>query len=51
MKDFTKEYGDFYSPFTIDNENWDRFTNGAIREAMDKYGPDMLRSPEGRAEI
>lgn len=51
MKDFTKEYGDFYSPLTKDNENWDRLTNGAIREAMGKYGPDMLRSPEGRAEI
>lgn len=51
MKDFTKEYRDFYSPFTKDNENWDRLTNGAIREAMGKYGPDMLRSPEGRAEI
>lgn len=51
MKDFTKEYGDFYSPFTKDNETWDRLTNGAIREAMGKYGPDMLRSPEGRAEI
>lgn len=51
MKDFTKEYGDFYSPFTKDNETWDKLTNGAIREVMGKYGPDMLRSPEGRAEI
>ena len=51
LKDFRKEYGDFYSPFSKDNENWDRLTNGAIREVMDKYGPDMLRSIEGRAEI
>lgn len=51
LKDFRKEYGDFYSPFAKDNENWDRLTNGAIREVMDKYGPDMLRSIEGRAEI
>lgn len=51
MKDFAKQYGDFYSPFAKDNANWDRLTNGAIREAMSKYGPDMLRSPEGRAEI
>ena len=51
MKDFAKQYGDFYSPFTKDNETWDRLTNGAIREVMDKYGPDMLRSMEGRALI
>lgn len=51
MKDFAKQYGDFYSPFTKDNETWDRLTNGAIRELMDKYGPDMLRSMEGRAQI
>lgn len=51
LKDFRKQYGDFYSPFAKDNENWDRLTNGAIREVMDKYGPDMLRSIEGRAEI
>ena len=51
MKDFAKQYGDFYSPFTKDNETWDRLTNGAIREVMDKYGPDMLRSMEGRAQI
>lgn len=51
MKDFAKQYGDFYSPFAKDNANWDRLTNGVIREAMSKYGPDMLRSPEGRAEI
>ncbi len=51
LKDFRKEYGDFYSPFAKDNENWDRLTNGAIREVMDKYGPDMLRSIEGRAQI
>ena len=51
MKDFAKQYGDFYSPLTKDNESWDRLTNGAIREVMDKYGPDMLRSMEGRAQI
>lgn len=51
MKDFAKQYGDFYSPFTKDNETWDRLTNGAIREVMDKYGPDILRSMEGRALI
>lgn len=51
LKDFRKEYGDFYSPFAKDNENWDKLTNGAIREVMDKYGPDMLRSIEGRAQI
>lgn len=51
MKDFAKQYGDFYSPLTKDNETWDRLTNGAIREVMDKYGPDMLRSMEGRAQI
>lgn len=51
MKDFAKQYGDFYSPLTKDNETWDRLTNGAIREVMDKYGPDMLRSMEGRALI
>lgn len=51
MKEYNKLYGNFFSPFTKDNSNWDRLFNKPIRDLLANYGPDLLRSREGRAAI
>ena len=51
LKDYNTKYGEFYSPYEKDSENWDRLVNEPIRKLMQNYGPDMLRSQEGRAKI
>lgn len=51
LKNYNKEFADFYSPYEKDNENWDRLAKEPIRDLMANYGPDMLRSQEGRARI
>lgn len=54
MKEFTKTYGDFMSPFANDIAWVDQQTRGRINEAMrylQENGIDPLRSAEGRAII
>lgn len=51
MKQFRKEYGDFYSPIGKDNQLWYAATQQPIKELMEKYGPNLMRSQEGRAMI
>lgn len=51
LKEFNAKYGDFYSPYSKDNLNWDRLVNEPIRNLMQNYGPDMIRSQEGRSMI
>lgn len=51
IKEFKKEYGGFYSPFDKDNQSWYNITSRPIQEVMAKYGPDAIRSQEGRAAI
>lgn len=51
MKEFKKQYGDFYSPLSKDNLNWYNITQKPIQDLMKIMGPDMLRSQEGRAMI
>lgn len=51
LDDFQKEYGDFYSPIDKDNENWYNMTQKPINDLIKKYGPDIIRSQEGRAMI
>lgn len=51
LKNYNKEFADFYSPYEKDNESWDRLAKEPIRNLMANYGPDMLRSQEGRARI
>lgn len=53
MKDFSKEYGDFISPFAKDMERYGEMVGG-VRDTLDKLyaaGIDPLRSAEGRAII
>ena len=51
LKNYNKEFADFYSPYEKDNESWDRLAKEPIRNLMANYGPDLLRSQEGRARI
>lgn len=51
LKEYNSKYREFYSPYEKDNENWDRLVNEPIRNLMQNYGPDMLRSQEGRSMI
>ena len=51
LKEYNAKYGDFYSPYSKDNLNWDRLVNEPIRKLMQNYGPDMIRSQEGRSMI
>lgn len=51
LKDYNKEYADFYSPYEKDNESWDRLAKEPVRQLLANYGPDLLRSQEGRAKI
>lgn len=51
MKEYNKMYSDFYSPYAKDNENWDRLVFEPIRNLLNNYGPDLLRSQEGRSRI
>lgn len=51
LKEYNTKYGDFYSPYSKDNLNWDRLVNEPIRKLMQNYGPDMIRSQEGRSMI
>ena len=51
LKEYNSKYGEFYSPYEKDNENWDRLVNEPIRNLLQNYGPDMIRSQEGRARI
>lgn len=51
LKDYNTKYGEFYSPYEKDSENWDRLVNEPIRNLLQNYGPDMIRSQEGRARI
>ena len=51
MDDLKKQYGDFYSLIDKDNENWRTAIQEPIQKIMDEYGPDVLRSVEGRAKI
>lgn len=53
MKDFTKEYGDFMSPFAKDMERYGQIVGGIKNTINELYkrGIDPLRSPEGRLII
>lgn len=54
MKDFKKEYGDFYSPIQKDMDWYRQNVTGRLQNKLnDLYnrGIDPLRSPEGRAEL
>lgn len=51
LKEYNTKYGDFYSPYSKDNLNWDRLVNEPIRKLMQNYSPDMIRSQEGRSMI
>ena len=51
MDDLKKQYGDFYSLIDKDNENWRTAIQEPIQKIMGEYGPDVLRSVEGRAKI
>lgn len=50
-KDFIKTHQDFYSISDVDNQNWYNMTQGAANKLVQQYGPDLLRSAEGRAAI
>lgn len=49
-KEFNKTFGDFYSPSSVDMQNWYNFTQRPIQEFLDK-NPDAIRSREGRAQL
>ena len=54
MKEFSKLYGDFFSPFSKDMEWVDAQTRGRVNDAlnyMQANGIDPLRSAEGRALV
>lgn len=54
MKDFKKEYGDFYSPIQKDMDWYGKNVTGKIQGVINNLytkGIDPLRSAEGRAEI
>jgi len=53
IKDFTKTYGDFMSPFAKDMERYGEMVGG-VRDTINKMyaaGIDPLRSAEGRAML
>lgn len=54
MKEFNKEYGNFMSPITADQEWWNNNVTKPVQDLInDAYanGVDLLRSPQGRAMI
>ena len=54
IKDFNKQYGDFYSPIAADMKWYDENVTGRMRRVVDDLyarGIDPLRSAEGRAII
>lgn len=54
IKDFNKQYGDFYSPIAADMKWYDENVTGRMRRVVDNLyarGIDPLRSAEGRAII
>lgn len=51
IDDLKKQYGDFYSLIDQDNDNWRAAIQEPIQKIMEEYGPDMLRSTEGRAKV
>ena len=54
MKEFRKEYGDFYSPIQSDMDWYNKEVLSPVRDTINNLyaaGIDPLRSPEGRAAI
>lgn len=54
MKEFRKEYGDFYSPIQSDMDWYSKEVLSPVRDTINNLyaaGIDPLRSPEGRAAI
>lgn len=54
IKDFKKEYGDFFSPIQSDMDWYNKNVTGKVRDAINTLyanGIDPLRSAEGRAAI
>lgn len=53
IKDFTKQYGDFISPFSKDMERYGEMVGGVKNAINQMYaaGIDPLRSAEGRAAL
>lgn len=54
IKDFKKEYGDFYSPVASDNAWYSQNVTGKVRDTINSLyasGIDPVRSAEGRAAI
>ena len=54
MKEFNKEFGNFMSPITADQEWWNDNVTKPVQDLInDAYanGVDLLRSPQGRAMI
>lgn len=54
LKDFKKEYGDFYSPISSDNDWYFNNVTGKVQKEIDRLysaGIDPLRSAEGRTAV
>ena len=54
QKEFLSKYGDFFSPFAKDVQNWDMNIMGPIMDMVDafyKQGIDPARNPEARAML
>lgn len=54
MKEFNEKYGDFQSLIAADQDWWNQNVTGKVRDFIDyayQNGVDLLRSPQGRAEL
>lgn len=54
QKEFLSKYGDFFSPFAKDVQNWDMNIMGPVMDMVDafyKQGIDPARNPEARAML
>ena len=54
QKEFLSKYGDFFSPFAKDVQNWDAQIMGPVMDMVDafyKQGIDPARNPEARAML
>lgn len=50
QKEFNKTFGDFYSPSSVDMQNWYNMTQKPIQEFLER-NPNAIRSVEGRAQL
>lgn len=54
MKEFQKEYGDFMTPISADQDWWQQNVNDPVRNTINAFyeqGIDPLRNPQARAMI